>query len=1383
MNKRYLKISSILFVVLFINLFSLNGAIAKISQTEREALIALYNSSNGDDWIDKSGWKGAPLDVDGFAMPGTENTWYGITCDSSDTTVLSIYLWDNNLKGTIPAKISGLSNIVDIFMPNNQLSGSIPSELGNLVNLQTLSLTNNLLTGSIPASLGNLTKLVGLYLGANLLSGTIPAELGNLANLSVLQMGCQLTGSLPKELGKLTKLTGIYLGGNQLTGTIPTEFGNLGNLQELYLDDNQLSGSIPPELANLTRLKLLGLSENHLTGTIPAELGSMANLENLSLGGNYLTGTIPIELGNLTNLQGLFLDNNQLTGSIPKELGNLNQIQSIYLKNNQLTGTIPTELGNLTNFRYLVLSNNKLIGPIPLGLGNSTNFITLNLDNNKLDGTIPVEFGNLLNLQTLDLGYNRLSGSIPSEIGNLPRLTQLGLNSNQLNGKIPSSIANLKGSSYFHIEYNALHTDDEILIKFLDNKNPGWKSTQTLAPRLVEIVYIAESSMLVKWTPADYSYGDGNYLIYRSTTPGGPYTLFNDTVDKSVTQMKITGLNLGASYYFVIQTETFWNLYNQNTVYSDYSDEISATIVFDADNDGMANDWEIAYFNDISRNGTGDYDSDGVTDFLEYKNGTNPVVKADSDADGISDDWELIYFKNLSRDGTGDFDGDGLIESSEYQYGANPTLKDTDGDGFNDSLEVQQHSSPKSGSDTPAKHIPIKPVIHTDIKDVALRDNLFKATNYSDPDNDPMSASEWQISKGTSFDESRIIMEKVLELNAGIQAKGIDPTLLTMSESIFLPNTDYSIRARFKDGTGLWSPWSDTVAFTTVMANPYDADNNGVDDSYQVSGSTDTNNNGIADSTEGILAVADAEKGETVGMTVDTGTVSGLTSLSTEDLPDGILTETMPYGLFSYRVDGLTSGSTVNIIFYFPVAVPSRIVWYKYDSADGTITDCTDNIVVDGNKVTLSIIDGGKGDADGIANGCIIDPSGPVYETGTVAAPTFSPSQGTYTSPQSISILCATADAIIHYTTDGSEPTESSTAYSSALSVSNTVAIKAKAYRIGWASSDTATATYTITGIVSTPTFSPSQGTYTSPQSISILCATADAIIHYTTDGSEPGESPTVYSSPISVSGTTIIKAKGYKAGWIPSETVTATYAITGTVSTPTFSPSQGTYTSAQNVSLSCSTADAIIHYTTDGSEPTESSTAYLSAISVSSTTTLKAKAYRIGWASSGTAAATYTINSGSQNTGSGGGGGGGGGIFGEISLSDVIGYHLDEIRDDGIVIFMPVTEGFKSLKGAQTHIEKFAPAMAKIIRSGFDLLENKAEPNKNGLLYKTGAYIFPVLGKIAEFYLDIVGSKELMTNAYSGTTISISEFNKLQKLGIAIAPHVVKDTDKQTKK
>ncbi|MDD4805498.1 MAG: SUMF1/EgtB/PvdO family nonheme iron enzyme [Candidatus Cloacimonetes bacterium] len=81
---------------------------------------------------------------------------------------------------------------------------------------------------------------------------------------------------------------------------------------------------------------------------------------------------------------------------------------------------------------------------------------------------------------------------------------------------------------------------------------------------------------------------------------------------------------------------------------------------------------------------------------------------------------------------------------------------------------------------------------------------------------------------------------------------------------------------------------------------------------------------------------------------------------------------------------------------------------------------------------------------------------------------------------------------------------------------------------------------------VATPAFNPAGGTYSSAQNVTLSCTTSGATIRYTIDGSEPTSRSTVYSSPISVFNITTIKAKGYKKGWTPSATESATYTISG---------------------------------------------------------------------------------------------------------------------------------------------------------------------------------------------------------------------------------------------
>ncbi|MCP4215752.1 MAG: hypothetical protein GY765_13950, partial [bacterium] len=176
-----------------------------IPALEREALIALYTGTDGDNWTDNSNWR-KPGEPTQFNDPGTEDSWFGVTVNAS------------------------LNQVERIDLSNNGLNGTLPAELNNLTQLQSLKLYVNSISGTIP-QLGGLTNLTELYLH-----------------------DCALTGSIPSVLGTLTSLQVLYLKNNSLSGSLPPELGNLTALTELFVQANMLSGPIPVTLTALTVL-------------------------------------------------------------------------------------------------------------------------------------------------------------------------------------------------------------------------------------------------------------------------------------------------------------------------------------------------------------------------------------------------------------------------------------------------------------------------------------------------------------------------------------------------------------------------------------------------------------------------------------------------------------------------------------------------------------------------------------------------------------------------------------------------------------------------------------------------------------------------------------------------------------------------------------------------------------------------------------------------------------------------------------------------------------------------------------------------------------------------------------------------------------------------
>ncbi|MDD4309290.1 MAG: chitobiase/beta-hexosaminidase C-terminal domain-containing protein, partial [Candidatus Cloacimonetes bacterium] len=161
---------------------------------------------------------------------------------------------------------------------------------------------------------------------------------------------------------------------------------------------------------------------------------------------------------------------------------------------------------------------------------------------------------------------------------------------------------------------------------------------------------------------------------------------------------------------------------------------------------------------------------------------------------------------------------------------------------------------------------------------------------------------------------------------------------------------------------------------------------------------------------------------------------------------------------------------------------------------------------------------------------------------------------------------------------------------------------------------------------VATPGFNPGAGTYSTAQTVAITCSTAGATIRYTTNGTIPTTASPIYNTPLTISGNTTLKAKGFKTNWASSDVSTATYIITGTVATPTFDPPAGDYEEAIDVVIASSTPGAQVRYTTDGSEPDATSELFTSPLHIDQDIIIKAKAFLLDWTPSTTVTADFNI-------------------------------------------------------------------------------------------------------------------------------------------------------------
>ena len=171
---------------------------------------------------------------------------------------------------------------------------------------------------------------------------------------------------------------------------------------------------------------------------------------------------------------------------------------------------------------------------------------------------------------------------------------------------------------------------------------------------------------------------------------------------------------------------------------------------------------------------------------------------------------------------------------------------------------------------------------------------------------------------------------------------------------------------------------------------------------------------------------------------------------------------------------------------------------------------------------------------------------------GQCVAPTFSPAAGTFDAAQSVELATTTDEADIYYTTNGNDPEpgeEGTSKYTSAISVTQNTTIKAIAIKDGMTDSEVATGEFKIR-FATAPTFGPTEGDYTSAQSVTMAATGAEHIYYtMTSDGSTPAD-PTIESPeyttaiPLNANGTYKFKAIAVKAGFAPSNVTSATYTL-----------------------------------------------------------------------------------------------------------------------------------------------------------------------------------------------------------------------------------------------
>ncbi len=430
------------------------------------------------------------------------------------------------------------------------------------------------------------------------------------------------------------------------------------------------------------------------------------------------------------------------------------------------------------------------------------------------------------------------------------------------------------------------------------------------------------------------------YKIYWGTSSGN-YSSSKDVGKTTI--YTISGLDEDKTYYFAATA------YDGSKNESSYSNQVSFTVPFsDSDGDGVPDNQDAFPSNPAE---TIDTDGDGI--------GNN--ADTDDDGDKMPDTWENRYgFDPLKDDASGDEDGDGLSNLNEYLAGTDPVVPQNN-------LEPDAPSLAAPANQQTAE---LTPVLKTD--------------NFFDPNSgDFHSATQWQIHR----ESDNVCVFDITSEYSLIQ--------LQVPKLILDDGENYIWQVRHIDNHSTPSQWSDSRSFSTQV-NPDDTDNDGIPDEQEITTPSDLDGDGNWDSDQNTIKCVKTGEGKSLGISFKgSSTVDGIESISAET-ENGTNTyasaasspDYFPFGLINFKLIMDQPGDEAEITIYFSEPAPEGGRWFKYDPIETTWTDYSTqaDFSQDRYSVTLYLEDGGDGDADGIANGIIVDPSGVAVSSSSIGS-------------------------------------------------------------------------------------------------------------------------------------------------------------------------------------------------------------------------------------------------------------------------------------------------------------------------------------------------------------------------------------------------------------
>jgi hypothetical protein len=417
----------------------------------------------------------------------------------------------------------------------------------------------------------------------------------------------------------------------------------------------------------------------------------------------------------------------------------------------------------------------------------------------------------------------------------------------------------------------------------------------------------------------------------------------------------------------------------------DYSAPLNATAITDTTYtvDGLT---EGATYYFVVRAFVGSQES-GDSNQASY---TVPISVKDTDGDGYNDPVDAFpddssEWADTDGDGVGnnadtDDDGDGMLDAWENLYGLDPldssdANADLDGDGMSN---LEEHDNGSDPTLVPGNSVPDKPVLAWPVNGAVNIDLMptLMTDGFTDSDGDTHIRTRYQIATSTDW-SSDLVFDGEFTLNL---------TSVTLPDLVLDPETTYYWRVRFYDEHNGESEWSDAWRFTTidgVSAGYPDDDGDGVLNDQEVP--ADSINPELEATNEMVVVGAPDITNPQLAVLLSTDAhIISLRAMDADSVEIGSNANRpeMLTGLISFKVGLLNGANSASVTVNLITPAPEDAVWYKYHLENGWVPYPNVTFGDDRKSITIHLVDGGDGDDDGVQNGVIVDPSGLGYAVG-----------------------------------------------------------------------------------------------------------------------------------------------------------------------------------------------------------------------------------------------------------------------------------------------------------------------------------------------------------------------------------------------------------------